>query len=78
MSSDSTLRWISGSRRHTDDYYCGAVRANFCAALRVAGAVLDRAGRFLFFDMPFTWAGMGITDRDPQETVADTFEALRG
>ena len=64
-------------------------------ALRVAGAVLDRAGRFLPFDTPFTWAGMqyytqmpasddspserelGITYRDPQETVADTFEALR-
>ncbi len=27
-------------------------------ALRVAGAVLDRAGRFLPFDTPFTWAGM--------------------
>jgi dihydroflavonol-4-reductase len=65
-------------------------------ALRVAGAVLDRAGRFLPFDTPFTSAGMqyytqmpasddspserelGITYRDPQETVADTFEALRG
>jgi dihydroflavonol-4-reductase len=65
-------------------------------ALRVAGAVLDRAGRFLPFDTPFTSAGMqyytqmpasddspserelGITFRDPLETVADTFEALRG
>jgi dihydroflavonol-4-reductase len=65
-------------------------------ALRVAGAVLDRAGRFLPFDTPFTSAGMqyytqmpasddspserelGITYREPQETVADTFEALRG
>jgi dihydroflavonol-4-reductase len=64
-------------------------------ALRVAGAVLDRAGRFLPFDTPFTSAGMqyytqmpasddspserelGITFRDPTETVADTFEALR-
>lgn len=64
-------------------------------ALRVAGAVLDRAGRFLPFDTPFTSAGMqyytqmpssddspserelGITYRDPAETVADTFEALR-
>jgi dihydroflavonol-4-reductase len=27
-------------------------------ALRVAGAVLDRAGRFLPFETPFTWAGM--------------------
>jgi dihydroflavonol-4-reductase len=63
-------------------------------ALRVAGAVLDRAGRFLPFDTPFTSAGMqyytqmpasddspserelGITFRDPTETVADTFEAL--
>ncbi|OBF58249.1 oxidoreductase [Mycobacterium sp. 852002-50816_SCH5313054-b] len=65
------------------------------AALRVAGAVMDRAGRFLPFDTPFTSAGMqyytqmpasddspserelGITYRDPKETVADTFEALR-
>ncbi len=65
-------------------------------ALRVAGAVMDRAGRFLPFDTPFTSAGMqyytqmpasddspserelGITYRDPRETVADTFEALRG
>jgi dihydroflavonol-4-reductase len=65
-------------------------------ALRVAGAVMDRAGRFLPFDTPFTSAGMqyytqmpasddspselelGITYRDPQETVADTFEALSG
>jgi dihydroflavonol-4-reductase len=65
-------------------------------ALRVAGAVLDRAGRFLPFETPFTSAGMqyytqmpasddspserelGITYRDPQDTVADTFEALRG
>jgi dihydroflavonol-4-reductase len=65
-------------------------------ALRVAGAVLDRAGRFLPFDTPFTWAGMqyytqmpasddspserelGITYRDPRETMADTFEALHG
>ena len=65
-------------------------------ALRVAGAVLDRAGRFLPFDTPFTSAGMqyytqmpasddspserelGITFRDPTETVAATFEALRG
>ena len=64
-------------------------------ALRVAGAVLDRAGRFLPFDTPFTSAGMqyytqmpasddspserelGITFRDPQETMADTFEAIR-
>jgi nucleoside-diphosphate-sugar epimerase len=64
-------------------------------ALRVAGAVLDRANRFLPFDTPFTWAGMqyytqmpasddspserelGITYRDPRETVADTFEAIR-
>ncbi|RAU93127.1 oxidoreductase [Mycobacterium colombiense] len=64
-------------------------------ALRVAGAVLDRANRFLPFETPFTWAGMqyytqmpasddspserelGITYRDPQETVADTFEAIR-
>lgn len=64
-------------------------------ALRVAGAVLDRAGRFLPFETPFTWAGMqyytqmpasddspserelGITYRDPRETVADTFEAMR-
>jgi dihydroflavonol-4-reductase len=64
-------------------------------ALRVAGAVLDRAGRFLPFETPFTSAGMqyytqmpasddspserelGITYRDPKETVADTFEALR-
>jgi dihydroflavonol-4-reductase len=64
-------------------------------ALRVAGAVLDRAGRFLPFDTPFTSAGMqyytqmpasddspserelGIIFRDPTETVADTFEALR-
>jgi nucleoside-diphosphate-sugar epimerase len=65
------------------------------AALRVAGAVLDRAGRFLPFETPFTSAGMqyytqmpasddspserelGITYRDPKDTVADTFEALR-
>ncbi len=64
-------------------------------ALRVAGAVMDRAGRFLPFDTPFTSAGMqyytqmpasddspserelGITYRDPEETMADTFEALR-
>ena len=64
-------------------------------ALRVAGAVLDRAGRFLPFDTPFTSAGMqyytqmpasddspserelDITYRDPAETVADTFDALR-
>lgn len=64
-------------------------------ALRVAGTVLDRAGRFLPFETPFTWAGMqyytrmpasddspserelGITYRDPRETVADTFEAMR-
>ncbi|OBG19461.1 SDR family NAD(P)-dependent oxidoreductase [Mycobacterium sp. 852002-51057_SCH5723018] len=64
-------------------------------ALRVAGAVMDRAGRFLPFDTPFTWAGMqyytqmpasddspserelGITYRDPRDTLADTFEALR-
>ena len=63
-------------------------------ALRVAGAVLDRAGRFLPFDTPFTSAGMqyytqmpasddspseqelGITYRDPRETVADTIDAL--
>jgi nucleoside-diphosphate-sugar epimerase len=64
-------------------------------ALRVAGAVLDRATRFLPFETPFTWAGMqyytqmpasddspserdlDITYRDPKETVADTFEAMR-
>lgn len=64
-------------------------------ALRVAGAVLDRANRFLPFETPFTWAGMqyytqmpasddspserelGISYRDPQQTVADTFEAIR-
>jgi len=64
-------------------------------ALRVAGAVLDKAGRFLPFDTPFTSAGMqyytqipasddspserelGITYRDPYETMADTIEALR-
>ena len=64
-------------------------------ALRVAGAVLDRANRFLPFETPFTWAGMqyytqmpasddspserdlGITYRDPKQTVADTFEAIR-
>jgi dihydroflavonol-4-reductase len=64
-------------------------------ALRVAGAVMDRAGRFLPFDTPITWAGMqyytqmpasddspsekelGITYRDPRETVADTIDALR-
>ena len=64
-------------------------------ALRVAGAVLDRAGRYLPFDTPFTSAGMqyytqmpasddspserelGITYRDPADTFADTFEALR-
>ena len=64
-------------------------------ALRVAGAVLDRANRFLPFETPFTWAGMqyytqmpasddspserelGITYRDPRETIADTFEAIR-
>ncbi|WP_374024003.1 NAD-dependent epimerase/dehydratase family protein [Mycobacterium sp. HNNTM2301] len=64
-------------------------------ALRVAGAVMDRASRFVPFDTPFTWAGMqyytqmpasddspserelGITYRAPQETLADTFEALR-
>jgi len=65
-------------------------------ALRVAGAILDRAGRVLPFDTPFTWAGMqyytqmpasddspseqelGITYRDPRDTLADTFQALRG
>ncbi|WP_068187483.1 SDR family NAD(P)-dependent oxidoreductase [Mycobacterium sp. UM_CSW] len=65
-------------------------------ALRVAGAVMDRAGRFLPFETPFTSAGMqyytqmpasddspserelGITYRDPRDTVADTFAALRG
>ncbi len=64
-------------------------------ALRVAGAVLDRAGRFLPFDTPFTSAGMqyytqmpasddspsekelGITYRDPRDTVTDTIDALR-
>jgi dihydroflavonol-4-reductase len=64
-------------------------------ALRVAGAVLDKAGRFLPFDTPFTSAGMqyytqipasddspseqelGITYRDPYETMADTIAALR-
>ena len=64
-------------------------------ALRVAGAVMDTAGRFLPFDTPFTWAGMqyytqmpasddspserelGIKYRDPHETMADTFAALR-
>jgi hypothetical protein len=63
-------------------------------ALRVAGAVLDRAGRFLPFDTPITSAGMqyytqmpasddspserelGITYRDPYETIADTVAAL--
>lgn len=63
-------------------------------ALRAAGAVLDRANRFLPFETPFTWAGMqyytqmpasddspserelGVTYRDPHETVADTFEAI--
>jgi dihydroflavonol-4-reductase len=65
------------------------------SALRVAGAVLDRAGRFLPFETPFTSAGMqyytqmpasddspserelGITYRDPRESLADTLEALR-
>ena len=65
------------------------------SALRVAGAVLDRAGRFLPFDTPFTAAGMqyytqmpasddspserelGITYRDPKQTVADTFAAFQ-
>ncbi|OBI50493.1 SDR family NAD(P)-dependent oxidoreductase [Mycobacterium sp. E796] len=65
------------------------------AALRVAGAVMDRAGRFLPFETPITSAGMqyytqmpasddspserelGITYRDPHDTMADTFEALR-
>jgi len=65
-------------------------------ALRVAGAVLDRAGRFLPFDTPITSAGMqyytqmpasndspserelGITYRDPYDTIADTVSALRG
>ncbi|OBG77077.1 MULTISPECIES: NAD-dependent epimerase/dehydratase family protein [unclassified Mycobacterium] len=64
-------------------------------ALRVAGAVLDRAGRFLPFETSITWAGMqyytqmpasddspserelGITYRDPQQTMADTFQAIR-
>ncbi|MCV7103498.1 NAD-dependent epimerase/dehydratase family protein [Mycobacterium palustre] len=64
-------------------------------ALRVAGAVLDRAGRFLPFETPLTSAGMqyytrmpasddspserelGITYRDPAETMADTVEAIR-
>ena len=64
-------------------------------ALRVAGAVMDKAGRFLPFDTPFTSAGMqyytqipasddspserelGITYRDPYETMADTIAALR-
>ncbi|ORA11403.1 SDR family NAD(P)-dependent oxidoreductase [Mycobacterium arosiense] len=64
-------------------------------ALRVAGAMLDRANRFLPFDTPITWAGiqyytqmpasddspsereLGTTYRDPQETVADTFKAMR-
>jgi hypothetical protein len=64
-------------------------------ALRVAGPVMDRAGRFPPFETPFTWAGMqyytqmpssddspserelGVTHRDPQETLADTFAALR-
>jgi dihydroflavonol-4-reductase len=64
-------------------------------ALRLAGAVMDQAGRFLPFDTPITWAGMqyytqmpaaddspserelGITYRDPRETLADTFEAFR-
>lgn len=65
-------------------------------ALRVAGAVLDRAKRILpFVDTPFTAAGMqyytqipasddspsekelGITYRDPRETVTDTIDALR-
>jgi nucleoside-diphosphate-sugar epimerase len=65
------------------------------AALRVAGAVLDRAGRFLPFETPITSAGMqyytqmpasddspserelGIKYRDPRDTLADTFEAIR-
>ncbi len=56
---------------------------------------MDRAGRFLPFETPLTWAGMqyytqmpasddspserdlGIGYRDPQETLADTFAALR-
>ncbi|BBZ46914.1 SDR family NAD(P)-dependent oxidoreductase [Mycobacterium parmense] len=64
-------------------------------ALRVAGAVLDQASRFLPFETPITWAGMqyytqmpasddspserelGVTYRDPRETVADTYAALR-
>ena len=64
-------------------------------ALRIAGAVMDRAGRLLPFDTPFTSAGMqyytqmpasddspserelGITYRDPKETIADTIAALR-
>lgn len=64
-------------------------------ALRAAGAVLDRAGRFLPFETPFTWAGMqyytqmpasddspserelGVTYREPRETVGDTFDAFR-
>ena len=63
-------------------------------ALRVAGAVLDRAGRFLPFDTPITSAGMqyytqmpasddspserelGVSYRDPYDTVADTVAAL--
>ncbi len=65
------------------------------AALRAAGSVLDRAGRLLPFETPFTAAGMqyytqmpasddspserelGITWRDPRETLADTIEAFR-
>jgi dihydroflavonol-4-reductase len=66
------------------------------SALRLAGAVLDRAGPLLPFETPFTAAGMqyytqmpasddspserelGITYRDPQETLADTVAAFRG
>ncbi|ATA27506.1 dihydroflavonol-4-reductase [Mycobacterium lepraemurium] len=42
-------------------------------ALRVAGALLDRAGRFLPFETPFTWAGvqyytqMPASDDSPSE-----------
>lgn len=64
-------------------------------ALRVAGAVLDRAKRLLPFDTPFTSAGMqyytqipasddspsekelGVSYRDPRQTVADAIDALR-
>lgn len=64
------------------------------AALRAAGELFDRVGRFLPFESPFTAAGMqyytqmpssddspsetdlGITYRDPYDTVKDTIDAL--